>query len=277
VGRALIERAGSNAIGFVRSSCDVREVDAVAQAVGTKGISVVVNCAGFTAVDRAESEREHAFATNAGGAANVARAAAARALPMIHLSTDYVYAGTRAGAHLEDDPMVALNTYGASKAEGDVAVASENPAHLLLRVSWVFGSYGSNFVKTMLRLGRERSELRIVDDQKGGPTEARDIADAILKMAGICREPGFQAWGTYHFAGSPSTTWYGFAQAIFERAKVAAPRLVPIASSDYPTPAKRPYNSVLDCSKIRRVFAIAQPDWHTALSRVLEALGEQKE
>jgi dTDP-4-dehydrorhamnose reductase len=244
--------------------------------MSTDGISVVVNCAGYTAVDRAEAEREQAFAINAMGAGTVARAAAARTLPVIHLSTDYVYAGTGVAPHREDEPPAPASAYGASKAAGDIAVTSTNPAHLVLRVSWVFGIYGANFVKTMLRLGRERPELRIVDDQIGGPTEARDIADAILAMAAACRKSDFQGWGTYHFAGAPNTSWYEFARAIFERARIGSPHLVPIPSSEYPTPARRPLNSTLDCSRLRSVFSIAQPDWRVALSRVLATLEEQR-
>lgn len=272
VGRALLERAGAAAVGLDRAACDILDPSAVSRAMTRAELSAVVNCAAYTAVDRAESERDQAFAVNAEGAGIVARAAAARGLPLLHLSTDYVYAGTRAGPHGEDDPVEPTSTYGASKAAGDAAVAAGNPAHILLRVSWVFGEHGNNFVKTMLRLGRERGELRIVDDQKGGPTEARDIADAILVLAAACRRPGFAAWGTYHFTGSPATSWYGFAQAIFERARGPAPRLVPIETRDYPTPARRPLNSVLDCARISRVFGVAQPDWRVALSRVVTAL-----
>ena len=272
VGRALLEQAGTGARGFDHQGCDICDETSVARALATPDASVVVNCAAYTAVDRAESERERAFAVNGTGAGIVARAAAARGLPVIHISTDYVYAGTREGAHREDEPIAPLNAYGASKAAGDEAVIAGNPRALLLRVSWVFGVHGPNFVKTMLRLGRERPELRIVDDQRGGPTEARDIADAILVMAKICRRPAFSAWGTYHLAGAPSTSWYGFAQAIFERARGPAPRLVPIATSDYPTPAKRPLNSVLDCSRIRAVFALEPPDWRQSLSRVVTTL-----
>jgi dTDP-4-dehydrorhamnose reductase len=151
-------------------------------------------------------------------------------------------------------------------------VAAVNPAHFVLRVSWVFGVYGSNFVKTMLRLSHEQDELRIVDDQTGGPTEARDIADAILMMAAACARPGFRAWGVYHFAGAPNTTWYGFAKAIFERTEGPSPRLVPIASREYPVPATRPRNSRLDCTKIFGTFGIGQPDWRISLSRVLATL-----
>ncbi len=274
VGHALVERAGKDSLALDRAACDICDAASVARAMSAPTLSVVVNCAAYTAVDRAESERERAFAVNAAGAGIVARAAAARGLPVIHLSTDYVYAGTRTGPHREDDPIAPLNAYGASKAVGDAVVAAENPAALLLRVSWVFGVYGPNFVKTMLRLGRERSELRIVDDQRGGPTEARDIADAIIAMAAACHRPGFSAWGIYHFAGAPATSWYGFAQAIFARARGVRPRLVPITSRDYPTAATRPLNSTLDCSRIRQVFALEQPDWRTSLLRVMAELKE---
>ncbi len=232
----------------------------------------MVNCAAYTAVDRAEREPERAFAVNAAGAANVAEMAAARNLPVIQLSTDYVYAGTDAGPHSEATPRAPLNVYGASKTAGDLAVAAANPAHLLLRVSWVFGVHGTNFVKTMLRLSCERRELRVVDDQRGGPTEARDIADAILVMAATCRRPGFDAWGVYHFAGAPMTSWHGFAEAIFQLSCGPKPSLLKIASRDYPTPARRPLNSMLDCTRIRQVFGIDQPDWRGSLARVVAEL-----
>ena len=274
VGRALAERAGSAALAYDRAGCDITDAASVARATRAPALDAVVNCAAFTAVDRAESEAEQAFAVNAEGAANVARAAAERGIPVIHLSTDYVYAGTREGLHVEDDPIAPLNVYGASKATGDAAVAAANGRHLLLRVSWVFGAHGANFVKTMLRLGHDRSELRIVNDQVGGPTEAVDIADTILTMIAASRRPGFDAWGTYHFCGAPSVTWYEFARAIFEHAGGHSPALVPIASREYPTPAKRPQNSRLDCGKIAQTFGIAQPDWRRSLERVLRTLGE---
>ena len=274
VGRALVERAAEDIAAFDRASCDICDAASVARAMSAQTISAVVNCAAYTAVDRAERDRDRAFAVNAEGARIVARAAAARGVPIIHLSTDYVYAGTRKGPHREDDPVAPLNVYGASKAAGDAAVAAENPAALLLRVSWVFGVYGANFVKTMLRLGRERPELRIVNDQRGAPTEARDIADAILTMAAVCRQPGFSSWGVYHFSGTPTTSWHGFAQQIFERARDPKPRLLPIGSRDYPTPASRPQNSELDCTHIGEVFGLARPDWRDSLSRVLLELNK---
>jgi dTDP-4-dehydrorhamnose reductase len=274
VGRALAERAGPQARGLARAQCDVTDGAAVALAMAHVGLSAVVNCAAYTAVDRAESEAEHAFSVNAEGAGIVAHAAAARGLPIIHLSTDYVYAGGGTAPQREDAPIAPVNRYGAAKAAGDAAVAAGNPAHLILRVSWVFGVHGTNFVKTMLRLGKECSELRVVDDQQGGPTEARDIADAVIVMAAGCRQPGFSAWGTYHFAGAPCTSWHGFARAIFAAARGPSPRLLAIATRDYPTPAARPLNSRLECGRIRRVFGIAQPDWRVSLARVIAGLVE---
>lgn len=274
IGRALIERAGDAALGLDEKECDICDATSVARALSAAGLSAVVNCAAYTAVDRAEGERERAFAVNADGPGIVARAAAARGLPMIHLSTDYVYAGTKPAPYREDDPVAPINVYGASKAAGDSNVRAENPTHVVLRVSWVFGVYGTNFVKTMLRLGRERHELRVVADQIGGPTEARDIADAILTIAAAFRQPGFSGWGIHHLAGAPSTSWYEFADTIFARARPPVPRLVAIDSQDYPAQAARPRNSTLDCGRIRRVFNLEQPDWRVSLSRVLSELGE---
>jgi dTDP-4-dehydrorhamnose reductase len=269
VGRALIERGGAAVIGRDRARCDICDITAIRQAIEETRPSAVVNCAAYTAVDRAESEPERAFAVNEHGAKNVALAARQAGIPVIHLSTDYVYGGTNSQAQSEDEPVRPLNVYGLSKARGDSAVAAENPNHLLLRVSWVFGVYGANFAKTMLRLGREGKPVRVVNDQRGGPTEAGDIAGAILQMAAMCLRPGFTDWGTYHFTGKPATTWYGFARALLPPAQV-----VPISTQEYPTPAQRPRNSVLDCSKIERTFGISQPDWRVSLARVVSLLRE---
>jgi dTDP-4-dehydrorhamnose reductase len=274
IGRALVERAGAVAHGLDRAGCDICDAASVARALAAPGLSAVVNCAAFTAVDRAESEPDQAFEVNLEGARIAAAGAAERGLPIIHLSTDYVFAGAGPLPHREDDPPAPLNVYGASKAAGEAAVAAANPAHLILRVSWVFGVHGGNFVKTMLRLGRERRKLRIVADQIGGPTEARDIADAVLRMAGICRHPSFSDWGAYHFAGAPDTSWYRLAEAVFAAARYAPPRLAPILSRDYPTAARRPLNSRLDCNRIRRVFALERPDWRLSLARVIADLAK---
>ncbi len=272
VGRVLLEQAPAGTVGVTHAECDICDEAAVRRAVLQACPSVVINCAAYTAVDKAESERERAFAVNEDGAGIVAKAAAERGLPILHISTDYVYPGTGTDAYVETDAIAPPNTYGASKAAGDAAVQAANSAHILLRVSWVFGTYGGNFVKTMLRLGSDRPALRIVDDQVGGPTEAGDIAAALLTIASACRGPGFDAWGAYHFCGAPPTTWFEFAREIFERAKGPRPKLTPISSAEYPTPARRPLNSRLDCTKISRQFAINQPDWRASLSRVLQTL-----
>lgn len=277
VGRALLERLGQAGRGYDHAACDICDPTSVARALAEPTLTAVVNCAAYTAVDRAESEPARAYAVNAEGAAIVARAAAVRRLPLLHLSTDYVYSGSGEKPHREDEPAAPISVYGASKAAGDAAVVAANPAHLILRVSWVYGVYGTNFVKTMLRLGHERSELRIVADQQGGPTEARDIADAVIAMSEICSRPGFRDWGVYHFAGAPATSWFGFAEAIFASARGPRPRLAPIATREYPTPAARPLNSTLDCRRIRDVFGLEQPNWRLSLKRVLQALDEGRE
>ncbi len=276
VGRAVIERAGGQAVGLDRAGVDIRDERSVLDALTTHDFDAVINCAAYTAVDRAESESDLAFAVNARGAGNVARAAAGLNLPVLHMSTDYVYSDQSRESHLESEAVAPLNVYGASKAAGDAAVIGANPAHLILRVSWVFGQHGSNFVRTMLRLAREHPELRIVADQTGGPTEACDIADALIVMARAAVADDFGEWGIYHFQGAPATTWHEFARAIFERSRGPAPTLLPITTADYPTPAKRPLNSRFDCEKIHRTFGIAQPDWKNSLSRVIAALEEHK-
>lgn len=272
VGNAVCERAPDEAIGVDIKDCDIRDQRAVVELIARIRPSVVMNCAAYTAVDRAEIDREGAFAVNATGAGNIARAAAAAGRPVFHISTDYVFAGDQQGAYRESDAIAPLNVYGQSKAGGDEEVAASNPVHIVLRVAWVFSPIGSNFVKTMLKLGRERPALSVVDDQIGGPTEARDIADALLALSRHCRAPGFSDWGVYHFAGAPATSWYKFACAIFEKSHGPKPTLKPIATADYPLPARRPLVSQLDCTKIKQVFGIDQPDWRLSLSRVVESL-----
>jgi dTDP-4-dehydrorhamnose reductase len=273
VGRALVERAGPRAVGLPHARCDIRSAAEVKRALGAARPSLVVNCAAFTKVDAAETAPADAFAVNADGARNVALAAAEHGVPVVHVSSDYVYDGAR-GPHREDEPPAPLNVYGESKAAGDAAVAAASPAHLILRTSWVFGVHGANFVKTMLTLGRSERALRVVDDVTGAPTEARDIADAILTMADVSLRPGFASWGIYHFAGAPDTSWCGFAREIFARARSHAQEIVPIRAADRAEPAQRPMNSNLDCSKISTHFGIARPDWRPSLSRVLAALAE---
>ena len=192
---------------------------------------------------------------------------------MLHISTDYVFAGDKQGVYLESDPVDPQGVYGASKLAGEEVVAAKSPRHLILRTAWVFGEHGNNFVKTMLRLGASRDSLGIVADQFGGPTYAGDIAAALLKMAQQALQPGFSQWGVYHFAGEPHVSWFEFASAIFKVAGeqgvlAKLPELKGIGTADYPTPARRPANSRLDCGKIRQVFAIEPSNWQAALQNI---------
>jgi len=270
VGRAVAAQASRRGIGsraFGRADCDISDRDSVAWAV--KRACLVVNCAAYTAVDRAETEAEIAHRINAVGAENIAAACAQAAIPLVHLSTDYVFDGHTAGPAREDDPPRPLSVYGRSKLGGETAVRERLRSHIILRTSWIFSAHGQNFVKTILRLATTQSPLRIVDDQIGGPTAADDLAEAILDIIAVSTKPGFADWGTYHFSGSPPVSWYQFARAILADSGTV---VLPIATKDLPRPACRPLNSVLDCSRISQVLGITQPDWRPALRNVLEHL-----
>jgi dTDP-4-dehydrorhamnose reductase len=280
VGRALVRARpppGLEVRGLTRAQVDIVEAQAVRRALAdAPGIAAVVNAAAYTDVDRAESERAAAFAANATGPAVLAEACAAAGLPLIHLSSDYVFDGTKTRAYAEDDPPAPLGAYGASKLAGEEAVRARCPRAVVLRTSWVYGPAGRNFVRTMLRLGAERKTLRVVDDQRGSPTSALDIADAVLAISGALAQGKRNGFGTFHFCDSGSTTWYGFACAIFELARargLPAPETVePIVTADYPTPAPRPANSVLDCSRLATVYAVAAPPWRESLAACLDEI-----
>jgi dTDP-4-dehydrorhamnose reductase len=252
----------------------------VARAIAeTSGVDIVINGAAYTAVDKAESEPDLAHRINAGSVAALAEACAKRDVPVLHLSTDYVFDGTKPAPYVETDATNPLNVYGRTKLAGEIALRAAQPEHLILRTSWVYSAFGANFVKTMLRLGAEREELRIVDDQIGAPTAAGEIAAACLVLAervGAGPEP---AWGTYHLTASGETSWFGFARAIFD---IAAPwaglkaRLAPIPTSAYPTPARRPTNSRLDCSKLAHAFGLSLRPWREPLIEVLAELKAAK-
>jgi dTDP-4-dehydrorhamnose reductase len=266
---AIATRRGMAKAALGRAACDVADAGEVARAV--KGAALVVNCAAFTAVDRAESEAQAAYGVNAAGAEHVAAACAAASVPLVQLSTDYVFGGETHRPWQEDDPPLPLSVYGRSKLAGEVAVRAQLARHVILRTSWVFSARGHNFVRTVLRLAQTQRELRIVDDQIGGPTAAADVAEAVLTIADAALRPGFDGWGTYHFSGIPAVSWCAFARAIVEAGGRTVP-VAPIATSDYPTPARRPASSVLDCRRIAAAFGIAQPDWRPALRQVMEEL-----
>ena len=224
------------------------EVDICNKAAVTKALrccapGAIVNAAAYTAVDKAENDRVQAFRTNRDGARVLAEAAAAADLPFIHLSTDYVFDGSATIPYIETDAVGPLGVYATSKEEGEGAVKSAAPRHVILRTAWLYSSFGKNFVRTMLRLGASQTELSVVDDQIGCPTSAADVAKAITTILTAAEAPNFDAWGTYHCVSADAVTWYGFARAIFEGAErfgFAAPKLHPIATADYPTPAPVP-------------------------------------
>ncbi len=255
-----------------RDRADLAQVDQTAALIRELSPALVMNTAAYTKVDLAESQREMAMMINADAPAAMAAACRDLGIPLIHVSTDYVFDGTSPIPWREDDKVAPRSAYGASKGAGERAVRTTLDRHIILRTAWVFSSTGNNFVKTMLRLGNERDELRIVDDQYGGPTWAGSIAQAMLSMAEDILTNKQATWGTYHFCGAPRISWFGLAQAIFAEARRPPPRLVPISTREYPTPARRPANSMLDCTKIARDWGIEQPDWRQGIITTLAEL-----
>ncbi len=258
-----------------RPSLDITDPASIEAAVIRERPAIVINAAAYTAVDRAESEPGAAFALNRDGAASLAQITAQNGAALIHVSTDYVFDGTKPRAYAEEDAPNPQSVYGRSKHEGELAVAAANPRHLIVRTSWVYSEYGSNFLKTMLRLARERPELRVVSDQYGNPTYARDLAAAILDLAENLAGRNDEAWGVYHLAGSGDASWRDFAARIIAcGAQYGCPQVpvMPIPSADYPAEAKRPANSRLDCTKAARMFGVALPRWEDGVVRCLSRL-----
>jgi dTDP-4-dehydrorhamnose reductase len=263
--------ASTHKLQVDRSTCDVTDRDMVRRVVLEAAPDVVINASAYTAVDRAETEPDAAMRTNAEGPAALARSCAEAGAALIHLSTDYVFDGTKTEAYLEEDAVNPLSVYGRTKLAGERAVREVLPRHVILRTSWVFSSHGTNFVRTMLRLGSQRQEIGVVADQAGAPTSARDIAHAIAAVAHAI-ETGLGVWGTFHYTSGEPTTWFGFAQAIFGASRTCGHvKVKPITSADFGAPARRPANSILDCTRIRRAYGIDQPSWRAAL---FDTLGE---
>lgn len=238
--------------------------------------SIIVNAAAYTAVDKAESEQDLAATVNATAPAALAEAASDIDALLIHYSTDYVFDGSKLSAYVESDPVNPLSVYGSTKAQGEAAIQRSGCRFLIFRTSWVYSERGSNFLLTMLRLARQRGELRIVNDQRGAPTSTHSLARATAAIINeYCGEGLRDGSGIYHMTDSGSTSWFGFAKAILERASkgfgIALPRLVPITTAEYPTPARRPLNSVLSCEKLKVSFGISMPNWEDSLNEVLNA------
>lgn len=265
-----LARAAPGALCLGRAEADLARPGSAAAAVAAHAPEAVINAAAFTAVDAAESEEAAAMALNATAPGEMARACAARGIPLLHLSTDYVFDGSGHRPWRPDDPVAPLNAYGRSKLAGEQAVRAAGGTSLILRTAWVFSAHGANFVKTMLRLSETRGHLRVVADQWGGPTPAAAIARALLSMAEALRADPARA-GAFHFAGAPVTSWAGFARETLSRAgrKITVEE---IATADWPTPARRPLNSRLDCTATEAAFGIRQPDWRAGLDAVLAEL-----
>jgi dTDP-4-dehydrorhamnose reductase len=282
--RSLLEVAKPHDISVVavgRPELDLLNPTTIFRTIDGAASDVVINAAAYTAVDGAESEPELAYAINAEGAGRVAKVCARRNRPLVHISTDYVFGQGVTGPYREGDPAAPLGVYGHSKLEGERRVADLCQRHIILRTAWVYSPFGHNFVKSMLRLAESRSELGVVDDQIGNPTYAPHLAAGILAIARQIqtsqdKEP---PWGIYHAAGSGETTRFRFAQEVFSQsARLGGPgvRLRPISTTDYPTPAKRPADSRLDCSKCARVFGVRLPNWPIGVAECVGRLVEDK-
>ncbi len=268
--------AGSHVACRGRGNVDLADLASTLALVKAERPDVIINAAAYTAVDRAESEPEAAYALNRDAPAHLAAVAATVGVPLIHISTDYVFDGDKSGSWTEDDPVAPLGVYGASKVAGEQAVRERLEAHLILRTSWVHAPFGTNFVRTMLRLGRERPELGVVDDQIGRPTYAPDLAQALATLAVSLAAGRRDGFGTFHLGGGGEpVSWYGFATAIFARAAARGapvPRLRPITTADYPTPARRPANSVLSGARIHTIYGLALRPWPAALDDEMRIL-----
>jgi dTDP-4-dehydrorhamnose reductase len=279
--RSLVERAqgraGIELAAVGRPELDVEISGSAASVIAELAPDIVINAAAYTAVDQAEDEPERAFRINAEAAGEIAAATAGKAR-LIHLSTDYVFDGRPDNAYSEDAETNPLNVYGRSKLAGEVNVRSANPEHLIVRTSWVYSPFGRNFVATMMAAAERNDRLTVVDDQRGCPTSALDLADGLLRIIEKWSEGiGTGLGETYHLAGTGSTSWCGFAQAIMDERRahgIKAPAVAPIHTEDWPTPAVRPRNSTLDSGKFLRDFGFAMPEWRSSLARVVGRLAK---
>jgi dTDP-4-dehydrorhamnose reductase len=264
-----LQRLATDATFLGREESDLLNPAACAAAIAATNADAVINAAAWTAVDKAETEEAAATVVNGDAPAAMARAAAAKGTPFLHISTDYVFDGAGTHPFSPDHPTAPQNAYGRSKLAGEQGVRAAGGPHLILRTSWVVSAHGANFVKTMLRLGRERESLNVVADQIGGPTPAAAIAQALL-IAAKAMIRGAEG-GTHHFSGTPDTSWADFARAIMAEGNLPC-QIRDIPTTDYPTPARRPLNSRLDCRAFETAFGIPRPDWHQGLVAIVKDL-----
>ena len=274
---ALLEEAKCPAVGLDLPGLDITNPLSVQACFDDIRPGLIVNCAAYTDVDRAETDREAAFSANRDGPAHLADACRRTGIPLIHVSTDYVFEGTAGRPCREDDLVRPAGVYAASKWEGEQAIRSRLPRHFIVRSSWLFGAQGRNFVKTMLRLAKDREELRVVADQYGCPTWTVDLGRALVQLClHALAGAGEPAWGTYHFCGEGPVNWHNFAEAIIEEGRkhtrLRCARVLPITTAEYPCAAARPAWSVLDCSKITAVFGIIPPSWRRGLEETVSAI-----
>jgi dTDP-4-dehydrorhamnose reductase len=269
-------RSDVQVVAIARPEIDLSRPGTIIDAIVAARPDIVVSAAAYTAVDQAEDEPDLAYAVNAVGAGKVAEAAASLGVPVIHISTDYVFDGKAPNPYVETDATAPIGVYGASKLAGEQAVAALNPHHLILRTAWVYSPFGRNFVKTMLRLAADRSEIPVVADQWGSPTSAHDIAGGILQAAAtLHRDKGFAGFGTYHLAGTGYTNWSGFARHVLDASRMCGgpwAQVREIATADYPTRARRPVNSRLSTTKFGAMFGWELPDWRQSTEQVVRLL-----
>lgn len=267
--------AGWEVVALDREALDLQKPQAIAAKMAERPWAAVINAAAYTAVDKAQSDIVTAWAVNALAPAAFAEACAAKDIPMVQVSTDYVFAGNKLGAWSTEDPTHPLSVYGASKLGGELAVRTSGVRHAIVRTAWVVSAHGNNFVKTMLRVGAERGHLRVVDDQIGSPTSAADLADALIHIVVRLVEDREAPVGTFHFSNAGQVSWAGFAAEIFrqsgERAGATA-TVEPITTSEYPTPAPRPANSLLSHDALRTAFGIEPRSWQISLSAIMDEL-----
>ena len=274
--RALADSTDVEVIAPSRAALDLEDPLAIAGMIEVGPWGAVINAAAYTDVDRAESEEPVAFALNAEAPSRLAAETGRRGIPLVHISTAYVFDGRKGAPYVEEDQVAPLNAYGRSKLAGEYGVRAANPRHVILRTSWVYSPHRKNFLRTILRLAAERDRLTVVADQRACPTAAADIAKACFDIAMCCAlEPQCSPYGTYHFAGAGDATWFDFANAIIDisaKRGGRSPQMVPIATIEYPTPAVRPADTRLDCVAIVREFGIKQRPWREALADAIERL-----
>lgn len=279
LGRALCETLDSNGYQFIdmdRSSLNLEQLTRIKSVLSQcKELDCIINAAAYTAVDQAELERERADRVNHLAVAQIAEFASERAIPVIHYSTDYVFDGLSSNSYKENDPANPINHYGKTKLDGEYVLSRNCPKHIILRISWLFGLYGQNFVKTILKLAKEKESLKIVADQYACPSSADDVARVTLNLIQQLESPEFNGWGTYHYCGKSTTSWFEFANEIIRYSRNKFPLLcreiIPITSSEYVTKAKRPNFSTLNCDKIV-ALGIEQHDWKHYLHRLIDSM-----